>query len=193
MRPFICIFLLLIATSIEARMYQWVNPTTGRSQLSGKAPSWYRSETGGPRVLVFEKNVLVDDTAVVVGEEQRLQLRGKALPTAFAQKQKALNQEQAVANLEEQIQAIVESPAMEEYLKTSPLVEETVDAVHESNQTTEISSIQKSTTTEVVAESADARVERLKALINAWDKNKTAKAKQLLESGASVKEPLQDL
>ncbi len=170
-------------------MYQWVNPSTGRSQLSGKAPSWYRSEMGGPRVLVFEKNVLVDDTVVTVDEAQRLQLRGKALPTKFAKDQQVLSHEQAVAKLEDQIQAIVESPAMEEYLKSPP----TENIAQITNETTQpqvaTQPPTKATNAEMVAESADERVERLKALISAWDQNKTEKAKLLLESEKNSTDP----
>lgn len=170
-------------------MYQWVNPTTGRTQLSGKAPSWYRSDTGGPRILVFEKNVLIDDTSVAVADDQRQLLRSKALPTEFAKKQEAINQQQAIAKLEEQIEAIVESPEMEAYLKNPPSEENSqATGLPKPTQATKVD--QKSSiksTEEIVAESADERVERLKALINAWDQNKTASAKLLLESEASAK------
>ena len=177
-------------------MYQWVNPTTGRSQLSGKAPAWYRSDTSGPRVLVFEKNVLVDDTAVVVDEQQRLQLRNKAIQIIPGEKEKQLTAAQAVATLKEQIQAIVESPAMEQYLKTPPSPanqkssQKPID--QDSVQNNRIAdkaagtAIQEENTAKnkPARETADDRVERLKALISAWDEDKTKEAKSLLETKA---------
>ena len=175
-------------------MYQWVNPTTGRSQMSGKPPAWYRGETGGPRVLVFEKNELVDDTAVAVGEDQRLQLRNKALHTIPSEKENALSTEQAVATLEAQIQAIVDSPAMEEYLKTPPAQSQEETNQNSSNQRSikedrkasgsseAANREEKTVNSRPTSESSDERVERLKALISAWDENKTEEAKLLLES-----------
>ena len=175
-------------------MYQWVNPTTGRSQLSGKAPTWYRSDVGGPRILVFEKNVLVDDTAVAVNEEQRLQLRDKAF--LLEPKEKELTAAQAVATLEEQIQAIVESPAMEEYLKNSPAsaTQNTIqtDKVSKTYSIETASQDQKSETDKPVRESADERVERLKALISVWDENRTEEAKSLLEPETDQKDSAEE-
>ena len=186
MKILLSVFLLLIATSIEARMYQWINPTTGRTQLSGKAPAWYRSDMGGPRVLVFENNVLVDDTAVAVNEEQRLQLRAQALPLQSSEK--GLSKEEAIATLEEQIQAIVDSPEMQVYLKTTPSqTNQTTTQVIEdklSNSAIKDATDQagKNNQESTANESSDERVERLKALISAWDKSKTEEAKSLLES-----------
>jgi hypothetical protein len=65
----------LFTQSAEARMYQWTQPNSGHTYLSGKAPSWYRGQTDGPRVLVFENGQIVDDTAARVSETQRVQLR----------------------------------------------------------------------------------------------------------------------
>ena len=184
-------------------MYQWVNPTTGHSQMSGKAPAWYRSEVGGPRVLVFEKNVLVDDTAVAVGEDQRLQLRNKALRLEPSEQEKKLIAAEAVATLEAQIQAIVESPAMEEYLKSPPTPETRESAqgsagqklIEENRKTgapsiTEDQEEKTADRNQSTRESADERVERLKALISAWDKSNTEEAKSLLDpKDVAEKEP----
>lgn len=190
MRSLICLFLLLTATSIEARMYQWVNPTTGNSQMSGKAPSWYRGEFGGPRVLVFENNVLVDDTAVYVSEEQRLQFRNAALQIEPDQKD-TLTSAQAVAAFEERVEALVESAEMEEYLKIPPqdltenLSEENLAA--KEDDTDQDNQKVKSDQKLVAKESSGERVDRLKLLISAWDKNRTEEAKSLLESTADQK------
>lgn len=62
-----------------ARMYQWRHPDTGTVQLSGAAPSWYRAQASGPRVLVYAQGRIVDDTARPVSEAERLALRAAAL------------------------------------------------------------------------------------------------------------------
>ncbi len=86
MRPtlvFICVCCLSIAP-VAARMYQWHNPATGTTQLSGTPPAWYRSSDPGPRVFVFENNQLVDDTGITVSDAQREALRAEAFGAASA-------------------------------------------------------------------------------------------------------------
>jgi len=73
---------VLAANDSEARLYQWRNPKTGLSHLSGMPPSWYRVGSRGPRVLVFENGVLVDDTALPVREERAVALRQAAFDEA---------------------------------------------------------------------------------------------------------------
>lgn len=81
----------------EAPLYQWQDPESGRTQMSGRAPGWYRGLQEGPRVLVFRDGVLVDDTAVAVSDELRAQLRAEAL-TAAARDAAPLVAEQAPAS-----------------------------------------------------------------------------------------------
>jgi hypothetical protein len=71
------IFSLQIAS---ARMYQWVDPGNGTSQLSGKPPVWYRNgDSSSPRVFVFERGgSLIDDTDIRVTDNERLRLRQQA-------------------------------------------------------------------------------------------------------------------
>ena len=78
----------------EARMYQWVNPATGRSELSGAPPAWYRSGSG-PRVRVYENGNIIDDTAIVLSSEHARMLR----EAAFAESDR-IEQRAAVARLE---------------------------------------------------------------------------------------------
>src|SRR5690606_38346940 len=80
-RWFLLLF-LACAQAAEARMYQWIDPDTRTTQLSGKPPTWYRSPEGGPRVLVFERGRMVDDTARPVSESERQRLREEALVRA---------------------------------------------------------------------------------------------------------------
>jgi hypothetical protein len=71
--------LILLSFSVQARMYQWNDPDTGTTQLSGKPPAWYRSDQGGPRVIVFEKGTIIDDTSIRVSDDKREALRLEAL------------------------------------------------------------------------------------------------------------------
>lgn len=68
----------LLAAPAEGRMYRWTSPESGRTQLSGQPPAWYRSGPAGPRVLVFENGWLIDDTAVSVSQAQGETLRKQA-------------------------------------------------------------------------------------------------------------------
>lgn len=69
---------LTVASVAEARMYQWVDPATGSTQMSGNPPAWYRSEWGGPRTWVYDNGRVVDDTAIQVSDEQGEALRMEA-------------------------------------------------------------------------------------------------------------------
>lgn len=80
MRVLILVAFSLFAFNAQARMYQWINPNTGNTQLSGSPPSWYRSADPGPepRVVVFENGKVVDDTGNAVSDLERAQLRALA-------------------------------------------------------------------------------------------------------------------
>lgn len=72
-------------SSAVARMYQWVDPVTHSVQLSGTPPAWYRADDG-PRVLVYERGRVIDDTARPVEPARRAELRARA----FGENQPAL-------------------------------------------------------------------------------------------------------
>lgn len=74
----VCIVALGSAPAAFARMYQWQDGPGGAVQLSGQPPSWYRSGRGGPRVLVFDRGFLVDDTSIDVSLLRRVSLRKQA-------------------------------------------------------------------------------------------------------------------
>ena len=80
----------MFAGVAEARMYQWNNPQTGPVQLSGTPPTWYRGSVGGPRVLVYESGVLVDDTSLKVSEERAFDLREAAFDEAERRKERVV-------------------------------------------------------------------------------------------------------
>lgn len=73
---------LVMISAVGARMYQWVDPQSGHTQMAGAPPAWYRSGQPGPRVFVFENGQIIDDTRVAVSEEQRQALREQAFKNA---------------------------------------------------------------------------------------------------------------
>ena len=73
-----CVLAGGVCVDAVARMYQWQDTANGAVQLSGEPPSWYRSGRDGPRVLVFERGFLVDDTNIEVSLLRRLALRKQA-------------------------------------------------------------------------------------------------------------------
>lgn len=80
MKHFILSLILLAICSVAyARMYQWTDPDTGTTQLSGKPPHWYRSGVSGPRVIVFENGRVIDDTGIELSEDEDDRLRQDAL------------------------------------------------------------------------------------------------------------------
>ncbi len=76
--------LLCLSSPVSGELlYQWQDPRTGTTQFSGQPPGWYRSDrASGPRVLVFHRGQLVDDTAVPVTEDRRAALRAEAIAVA---------------------------------------------------------------------------------------------------------------
>jgi hypothetical protein len=95
--------LVIMSFSVQARMYQWNDTENGTTQLSGKPPAWYRSESSGPRVIVFDKGEIIDDTSIRVSEDKRKALRLEALLRVEEDREKArekaLAAEQIKANL----------------------------------------------------------------------------------------------
>ncbi len=88
MRISFILILFISSFVVEARMYQWVEPGVETTQLSGKPPAWYRSANGGPRIFVFEKGRLIDDTGIEVSEEVRQRMREEAFILVEKDRQK---------------------------------------------------------------------------------------------------------
>lgn len=70
--------LVLTTLPSAARMYQWREAVTGSIQLAGKPPPWYRNGAPGPRVRVFERGRVVDDTAHDIDSAREAHLRATA-------------------------------------------------------------------------------------------------------------------
>ncbi len=102
MRSGVIIVLLLAMVPASARMYQWSDPDSGRTHFSGEPPAWYRSDANGPRVFVFERGQLVDDTGVAVSAEKRRALRQQALVKAADDEETARQRAEESAALRDQ-------------------------------------------------------------------------------------------
>lgn len=163
--------LFLCATAAQARLYQWVSPETGTPQLSGEPPSWYRSADGGPRVRVYERGVLVDDTAMNLPEERRQALREEAFrdSTANAQFQALRKLDQAVRR-----QAAREA---EEARRTRRAQARPGEAEPQRAADRQPEDEPKAAPTSVFVGDSNqldaATVQRLKAIITEWDRRNT--------------------
>ena len=150
----LCVVCLSVAPA-AARMYQWQNPATGTTQLSGIPPTWYRSSEGGPRVYVFENNQLIDDTGIAVSAAQREALRAEAFGAAADASNGYHHTQAPSAARAATTTSDMPTPAQVNAAPTLPAL--TVDA----------------TTTDKAA--------ALKALIDAWDQHQLDQARSLLE------------
>lgn len=151
------------ALPAQARMYQWVNPQTGRTQMSGKPPAWYRSDKPGPRVFVFENGRLIDDTARAVAIEERAALRA----TAFAETPPSTGPQTAAPGSE---------PAAPGTAETRPGASVLERGFGDSD----------TAASTAPAEPPDATIARLKSIIDAWEQQQTAEARRLLEEKSVV-------
>jgi len=131
----ILIVLMQFCTGVHARMYQWVDPDTGTTQLSGKPPPWYRSTGTGPRVFVFENGQLIDDTGIALSEVESERLRHISLlkaeqdtQTAMAKLQQA-SQQKALLEIQnreaEPVETLPAIPARQQPVVDPPPPEDT--------------------------------------------------------------------
>jgi len=154
MRYGLLMILVLLAPPSQARMYQWINAESGSTQLAGKPPSWYRGVGDGPRVIVFEKGKIVDDTSTQVPEWQRVRLRAEAFGLSLP------GASDDASGLKELAQKLKEIADSERFLGSL------VEQAEEQEQKEE--------------ESTQSTVEQLKAVIAAWDKLNIEQAKTVV-------------
>lgn len=165
-RLLLLVLLLQLSAVAHARMYQWTDPDTGTTQLSGKPPPWYRNADGGPRVFVFENGRLVDDTAISLSEQERERLRQLALLKAEQDRQVAMqklqqaNQQKAILDLQGQGRDDVERTAA----ASEPARREAVEAEAPRQ------------------EPEGPTAEELRALIEQYERQRTENARQLVET-----------
>jgi hypothetical protein len=166
--------MIVLCETVHARMYQWTEPETGSTQLSGKPPVWYRSESGGPRVFVFDNGRLIDDTAIEVDDEVRESMRQQAFVLVEEDRQKARDKIAKSLELKQNFvkeKAVkIEEPDLDDMEQEPPVPELVADetALDESFGDDQNSDVEKTT-------------DELRKLIEAWDKAKTENAKKALE------------
>lgn len=155
------IFLILILTSsamtATARMYQWLDPDNGTTQLSGKPPAWYRSSQRGPRVLVFENGRLIDDTGVRVSKTERDKLRRQAF--LKMERDRAIAEEKALLARKRKM----ESAQKEQEQKVTEARDSTPDD-------------------QIEAEDISLSINAMRKMISDWERRRIENAKESIES-----------
>jgi len=160
------VLLLQISSVAVARMYQWTDPDTGTTQLSGKPPSWYRSGDTGPRVFVFENGRVIDDTGISLPESENERLRQDALLKVEDDRQAAL---------EKLVQAMRQK-AMIDLQNRGEEVEEMPAEITAERQRV-VESVPQETTITPTAE-------EMRALLDQYEQLRTENARLLLENSA---------
>lgn len=160
----ILFILILAALPAKARMYQWVDPGTGTPQLSGKPPAWYRSPARGPRVLVFERGRLIDDTAIAVSEPEREFLRQAAFHPDTAAQETARSTPQEAGQPEAAQPALPEEPLPDEQLPQA------------------VTDAERETRASAADQALRQQYEKMRALVNAWEKLQTELARSAIEN-----------
>lgn len=187
LRNTVLIMLIIFMQPVAARMYQWTDPVSGRTQLSGNPPAWYRSGDDAPRVFVFENGQLIDDTGVAVEEAQRLQLRREALIRAeestAAARRKAEQSAQLRSRLDDNDTEIPQIPELPDAAPPPPddsvereVIGDTGDAPGETELT-------------------DEQMAELRRLVSEWESRNQSRARELLgnteDKEKSARETLQ--
>ena len=161
--------LMVWCMPLHARMYQWVDPDTGTTQLSGKPPAWYRSFEGGPRVFVFDNGKVIDDTGRAVDDDKREMLRQQAF-IAAKQDQEAAKEE------------LLEARRLKEVLEQNQQSRQ--DNEEKDDQSTEeVPEEIKETATQQNKADEEKTIEQMQALIRQWEQQQTRNAHQLIEPG----------
>ena len=173
--PLFALF-LLASLPIEARMYQWQDPDSGTTQLSGKPPAWYRSTETGPRVIVFEKGRIVDDTNIKIPDAEREAMRTQALSRVEEDKEKAKQMALEAEKLKSMSATDVEEKAA--------VTDEQAEGTEEPAVTEE-----QPAAKDELPGMEGLTEEDMRALISEWEKQRTEQAKQKL--GEDLSNPAQ--
>lgn len=167
------ILLLSVTTVVEARMYQWTESGVETTQLSGKPPAWYRSTRAGPRVFVFDKGRLIDDTAIVVADDVRQRMRQEAFILAEEDRQKAQEKIATARKLKQKYKK-AEPEKLDEF--DSLDIEDEDDSITDTFFPDEAQDGEQDEDT-----TSDQKSEELRVMIEEWEKSQTERAKQALE------------
>ena len=157
------IALFFTSAVAEARMYQWKDPDTGTTQLSGKPPAWYRTGEAGPRIIVFDKGKIIDDTGISISNEMRESLRQEALLNAEESREEAMR----MAVQAEEMKARINMTATED----APLArEEQLDDIEIPGESG--NSLDMQPGMDALTE------EQMRGLISEWEKQVTEEARK---------------
>lgn len=170
LRLLICCVISFTIFSAYARMYQWVDPATKITQFSGKPPVWYRSQDGGPRVLVFENNRVIDDTKIRVSEMEQQRLRHEAFLRSESNREIAREKLLQAKRLE----AI--SKQLEESQEHSGVAKATSQESSEKN--VEVAPAVKAPSTPPVTD--EAVVNQMRLMIQQWEQRRSESAKAMI-------------
>lgn len=173
---------------VQAQMYQWVDPESGTTQLSGKPPAWYRSAEGGPRVFVFNRGKVVDDTGIEISDEQRNALRRNAFiraeedrlaaqeKAAQAAKIKAALGKKAIETEDQNSKISANADKLQQELQGGQPTDPQVKSLQE-----EIMSELVEAEPEAISDQEAESIAKMKALITEWENKRTEEAKGLLQ------------
>ena len=170
----------VLVQSVQAQMYQWVDPETGTTQLSGKPPAWYRSAEGGPRVFVFNRGKVIDDTGIDISDEQRINLRTQAFVSAEADRLAAREKAMEAAKLK----AAMQRNAEEKQMQDSEIAGFQDESKDESRDE-EVAIPADNEIVESGTREEEISVEKMKALIAEWERKQTEEAKALLQQSVN--------
>ena len=151
-------------------MYQWQDPVTGTTHFSGNPPAWYRSNESGPRVLVFEKGRIIDDTNIRLSEESSNELRLQAI--ARAEEDREIARQKAMAA--EEMKTRMKSSETEDLMQP----ESPADQGATGSETDEIV-LQEPGAETGTSQGVDGLTsDEMRALILQWELEKTQQAKR---------------
>lgn len=165
--------LIVLLQPADARMYQWVDPDSGRTQLSGTPPAWYRSGGENPRVFVFERGQLVDDTGITVEESRRKQLRQEALIKVEENAEAAKRKAEQSALMRSQLEKEPATPPAIPDLETATQAErdEAQNALEMPSEAQEAPVL------------SEGQIAELRSLISDWEARNQTRARELIGSG----------
>ena len=157
-------------------MYQWRDPDTGTTHFSGNPPAWYRSGENGPRVLVFEKGKLIDDTSIRLSEEANNELRLRAI--ARAEEDREIARQKAIAA--EELKTRMEKSESDELIS----LEEPAESLPAEPAPEELAQGDSTQDAEETTDPAELTTEEMRELILQWERQRTEQAKQeIYDSG----------
>ena len=163
------ISLILFSSFGHARMYQWVEPDSETTQLSGKPPAWYRSADGGHRVFVFEGGRIIDDTSIKVSNEQRELIRQRAFVKAEEDREAARAKLARANKLKSEFDNKAEETAIQEGSEEIVETPEMPSPALVEGEETEKSGEE------------DTVLDEMRSLIADWEKQQSKNARDLIE------------